>query len=236
MIQPLDPNGTPARTQVATVDACVVGIDVGGRRKGFHAVALDPVGRCERFASAEVAAVVDWCRAHGAQVIAIDAPCRWSLNGRSRLAERALAAVGIHAFATPSAAVALQHPFYRWMLNGAALYAAIEPGWPLFDGGAVAARPVCCETLPHAVACALAGRVIPARRKPGLRRALIEAAGIASRGLTGMDDIDAALCALAARALANGCFQAYGDPVEGFIIVPEGLAVSRPAEIVCPRP
>ncbi|MFN3595003.1 MAG: DUF429 domain-containing protein, partial [Thiobacillaceae bacterium] len=162
--------------------------------------------------------------------------CRWSLNGRSRPAERALAAVGIRAFATPSAAVAAQHPFYRWMLNGAALYAAIEPTWRLFDGGTVGNRPVCCETFPHAVACALAGCLLPARHKRTLRPALLEAAGIETGALNSMDDIDAALCALAARALLLGGFHAYGDPVEGFILVPDGPAVSAPAGTICHRP
>lgn len=122
------------------------------------------------------------------------------------------------------------------MLNGAALYAAIEPTWRLYDGGEIGNRPVCCETFPHAVACALAGRLLPARHKRTLRRVLLEAAGVETRVLTGMDDIDAALCALTARALLLGGCHAYGDPVEGFILVPDGPAVSAPAGTVCLRP
>lgn len=213
------------------MDAVVVGIDVGSERKGFHAVALDAAGRCKPFASLEVTAVVDWCRALETQAIAIDAPCRWSLNGRSRPAERALAAAGIRVFATPSAAVAAQHPFYRWMLNGAALYAAIEPTWRLFDGSEIGNKLLCCETYPHAVACALAGRLQPARHKSTLRRTLLEAAGVDTHVLTGMDYIDAALCALTARALLLGRFHAYGDPVEGYILVPDGEAdLNRPGQ------
>lgn len=199
---------------------CVVGIDVGDGRKGFHAVALAADGACECFATTGVAAVVDWCRAQGARAIAIDAPCRWSVNGRSRRAERALAAAGIRAFATPSALVAARHPFYRWMLNGADLFAAIEPTWPLYAGTNPVNAPVCCETFPHAVACALAGRILPARHKRRDRPALLEAAGVNTSALVGMDDVDAALCALTARALLRGDFQAYGDLVEGFILVP----------------
>ena len=45
----------------------VVGIDVGGHRKGFHAVALRGCEVIDRLASPDPRAIADWCRA-GADV------------------------------------------------------------------------------------------------------------------------------------------------------------------------
>ncbi|MFZ0790448.1 MAG: DUF429 domain-containing protein [Chromatiaceae bacterium] len=105
----------------------MVGIDVGGLRKGFQAVALRDGAYLDKFASPDAPALTDRCIQVGARVIAIDAPCRWSRTGRARPAERALATEGIGAFATPSLEAAQGRTFYGWMRNGAALYAVIEP-------------------------------------------------------------------------------------------------------------
>ena len=198
----------------------MVGIDVGGPRKGFHAVALRDGVYLDKFASPDPPALATWCIQVGARAVAIDAPCRWSRTGRARPAERALAAEGIHAFATPSLEAAEGRDFYRWMLNGAALYRVIEAHFRLFDGGNAATGPVCCETFPQAVACALAGKVVSARGKGVVRRALLREAGIATAPLANIDLVDAALCALAAQALLAGRFKTYGDVGEGFIVVP----------------
>ena len=158
----------------------VVGIDVGGPRKGFHAVAIRDGVYLDKIASPDPLALATWCIQVDARAVAIDAPCRWSRTGPARPAERALAAEGIHAFATPSLEAAEGRDFYRWMLNGAALYRVIEAHFRLFDGGNAATGPVCCETFPQAVACTLAGRVVPARGKGVVRRALLREAGIAT--------------------------------------------------------
>ena len=76
----------------------VVGIDVGGPRKGFHAVALREGAYLDTFASPDARDLAAWCIQGGARAVAIDAPCRWSRTGRARPAERALTAAGIHAF------------------------------------------------------------------------------------------------------------------------------------------
>lgn len=169
--------------QVLTIGTVVVGVDVGGPRKGFHAVALRDGDYFAKFAAPDALAVTNWCRDIGARAIGIDAPCRWSLTGRARPAERALAAVGIHAFATPSRAAAEGRDFYRWMLNGAELYRVIEQYYRLFDGHNAASGPVCCETFPQAVACALAGKIVPAKLKATVRRKLLREAGIDTAAL-----------------------------------------------------
>ena len=108
----------------------VVGVDVGGPKKGFHAVALQGGQYREKLSALIAADIAEWCRRLKASVVGIDAPCRWSLTGRARPCERALAAEGLYTFATPSQAKGEAHPFYRWMVKGADLYRCLEPSYP----------------------------------------------------------------------------------------------------------
>jgi hypothetical protein len=55
----------------------VAGIDVGGPRKGFHAVALSGETYLGKFESSHAAEVAAWCRQIGACVVAIDASSKW---------------------------------------------------------------------------------------------------------------------------------------------------------------
>jgi very-short-patch-repair endonuclease len=74
----------------------VVGIDVGGPSKGFHAVALVGGRFHDAFASKDVEELAHWSvRTMKATVIAIDAPCAWSKDGRCRPAERRMMEQGI---------------------------------------------------------------------------------------------------------------------------------------------
>ena len=198
----------------------VIGIDVGGPKRGFHAVALNAGRYWEKFATPDAASMVEWCLRIGARAVGVDAPCRWSLTGRARPAERSLAAEGIHSFATPGRAAAESRDFYRWMINGAELFRLLEAHYPLFDGGNATSGPVCFETFPQAVACALAGKVVSAKRKSAVRRELLRKAGIDTVPLTNIDTVDAALCALAAHSLLAGSYKTYGDATEGFVVVP----------------
>jgi predicted nuclease with RNAse H fold len=156
----------------------------------------------------------------GAQAIGVDAPCRWSLTGRARPAERALAVEGIHALATPSREAAEGRDFYRWMMNGAELFLLLEVHYRLFDGQLSVHDAVCFETFPQAVACALAGKLVSAKRKATLRRELLRNSGVDTAPLTNIDTVDAALCAFTAHSLLVGNFKTYGGAAEGFIVVP----------------
>ncbi len=205
----------------------VIGIDVGGPRKGFHAVLVRGRAILARRRERDPAALADWCAAQQAAVIAVDAPCRWRrpAPAPARAAERALAAAGIACYYAPTEERARSHPFYSWMLPGAALFAALTPRFPLFTGDATT-RPVCFETFPQAVACALADAPVSARAedKRRVRSALLRRAGFALGGTETQDELDALLCALAAEAFAHGKFLAYGDAADGHILVPSGSA------------
>jgi predicted nuclease with RNAse H fold len=201
----------------------VIGIDVGGPRKGCHAVLVRGTEILERRHERDPAALAAWCAAQRATVVAVDAPCRWRrpAPAPARAAERALSAAGIACYYSPTEERAHGHPFYSWMLPGAALFAALQRSHPLYLGDP-AARPVSVETFPQAVSCALAGHHVSARarEKRSIRAALLRRAGFVHTGSETQDELDALLCAVAASAFSQGDFVAYGDPADGFIIVP----------------
>lgn len=201
----------------------VVGVDVGGKRKGFHAVALR--GNCciDKIATSSASSVVEWCQQKQAVAVGVDAPCQWSLTGRARTAERALMNKGIWCFATPTLEMAKSHPkdHYGWMLAGAKLFSLLKTHYRQFDGLPVDSIQVCFETFPQAVACALAGDIVSAKRKSSVRRKLLSNIGVDASTLPNIDFVDAALCAVSAQSLLAGNFNYYGDTLEGFIVVPK---------------
>jgi predicted nuclease with RNAse H fold len=200
----------------------VVGVDVGGRRKGFHAVALRDNKFVGLKTSIDVPTIVDWCQEKQAVAIGVDSPCQWSLTGRARQAECALMKNGVWCFATPTLKIAENHSTdnYGWMLAGAELFSLLKTHYHLFDGQPIDSKPVCFETFPQAVACALAGKVVSARQKSHVRRKLLKEIGIDTSFLPNIDFVDAALCAVTAYYLLSGKVNAYGNIAEGFIVVP----------------
>lgn len=214
----------------------VAGIDVGGEAKGFDAVALTEGKVSAQLSSTDAGAVAAWCKDIGARAVGVDAPICWSQTGRARAAEQELMAAGISCFSTPSAEQAKCHPtnYYGWMLNGAKLYRSLDQHYDRFKGGKASRSPVCFETFPQAVACALAGKVVQARTKRAVRRGLLEQAGVSCSPLTHIDAIDAAMCALAARYFLNGRYRIYGEPREGFIVVPDrnGRSGGEPGQAI----
>jgi predicted nuclease with RNAse H fold len=201
----------------------VIGIDVGAGGEGFHCVALRN-GLFEPKHFMKVSEVAKWCEDQDAQVIAIDAPCAWASTGKSRSAERLLEMDGarIQCFKTPTRASAQGHKFYRWVFNGDLLYKNLFPRYRLFDGKNRAGKIV-FETFPHAVVCALSGRVIAARpKKASTRRGILQKEGYNDATLANIDFVDAALCALTAEKFLLGRTKSFGDETEGFIVVPAG--------------
>ena len=209
-----------------------VGIDVGGERKGFHAVALTGGSTTDQLVTADVEALRDWClNTHNALVIAIDAPCRWSHDGRMRACERELMRQGMHCFASPSRERAVQHPsnYYGWMLRGEALYQALETSHPLCTAHPIPGERCCLETFPHAITWHLRGGNAKARQKHTQRRDLLQQAGIDLTPLNSIDLVDAALCALTAHLAASGApCTIYGEETEGVIVVPAAVPALSP--------
>lgn len=107
----------------------VVGIDVGGIKKGFHAVAILEgclLAQSEPISSPQEVAA--WCTGLGAAVVAIDAPSAWAHAGTSRRCERDLAVnnINVSCFSTPERRLAEGRTFYDWVRNGERLYQAIR--------------------------------------------------------------------------------------------------------------
>ena len=217
-----------------------VGIDVGGTRKGFHMVAVCAdlrivnVGHAQD-AAVGVATLRAWQQTGKAPVIAIDSPCAWSADRGSRQAERdlKLGMKKIHCFCTPTRQRADEHlkqtkatgrnDFYGWVRNGMALFDALAEDWPLYRG--VRKPRMAIETFPQAVSCYLQGAVVPRNRQNRLQLIKDLALGADQIGRD-PDFIDAALCAIAARAfgadtdMGGHMTQQFGNPKEGFVVVP----------------
>lgn len=206
-----------------------IGIDVGGLRSGYHAVALHSDSSPTRFATRDPLEMADWCRSLNASVIAVDAPCLWAVEGKSRLAERQIYAHKIHSYYTPTADIAVGRGFYDWVRNGMRLYSELTKIYPLYNTAAPASAPCVFETFPHAVTCALMGRVVSAKNKRGDRELILANAGINFSTRVSQDTLDAALCALTARHYAQGSVTAYGEDSSGWIIVPASSTGQEPA-------
>ena len=153
----------------------VAGIDVGGVRKGFHAVVLHGAKVTDLMHDKSADRLAAWLRSMDVSAIAVDAPCSWSADGRARSAERVLMSQAVWCFSTPTREVAVDHPrqHYDWMLNGERLYQALGPTHPLHRRWAgIAAKQFCLETYPHAVTAANFGGHVRARDKRRDRRHL----------------------------------------------------------------
>lgn len=203
----------------------VVGIDVGGSRKGFHAVAISGGDYASHLSTKDVDELAYWCHdIVRARVIAVDAPCRWSRDGRARPAERQLMAKRIWCFSTPTRQQALVHPrnHFGWMLQGEILFKALESTHTLCGTLAdVDEKPICLETFPHAISWHLSHGHATGSRKRRQREELLKSAGIDTTHLTNIDLIDAALCAYVAYLVATGAdCVSYGEPETGLIVVP----------------
>lgn len=198
----------------------MIGVDVGGPRKGFHAVVLQGLN-FTTFCARSPREVAEWCQSHAPAVVAIDSPCLYSVTGKSRRAERELNGQKIHCFSTPTLEAVMAHTgnFYGWVRHGAELYAHLKSTHTLFDA-CPHTRPTVCETFPHAVVCVLRGQVVAAKSKGVARRQVLRDLGFDVAPLRNIDLVDAALCAVAARGYLDGQWKTYGDHQEGFIVVP----------------
>jgi predicted nuclease with RNAse H fold len=201
-----------------------VGIDVAEAVKGLDLVALNQGREIVRsHGRLTPEAVLQLVAELRPAVVCIDSPPGWSTGGRSRRAERALAAAGIHSFATGTDPG--DHPFYAWMRVGAGLFVGLADAYPRYSGGDVAGTAA--EIFPHATALLLAGRQRAAdETKLQYRRDVLRASGVIDE-LPTLDRVDAALGALTGLLAMEGQHSWVGDPDEGVILLPKQLPVTR---------
>jgi predicted nuclease with RNAse H fold len=197
-----------------------IGIDVGGIKKGFHAVANRDGLYLAQFHSIHPNEVASWVLSHNPIAVAIDAPSMFSLNSGSRKAERELVSNGMRCFYTPTRALAAKSRFYDWVFNGELLYQKL--GLPIFMGEQ--SQETCAiETFPHAVQMSLwAEDPNPIGNKRSVRESTLALkANYDTSQLSNIDFIDAALCAVSADYFAHHQFTAYGCKTEGYIVLPK---------------
>jgi predicted nuclease with RNAse H fold len=191
------------------------GVDVGGRRKGFHAAVVGPdrlVAGSEQLPSP--AAVVAWLGGFRLRLSAVDSPRSPAPKGSgSRPCERALARAICGIRYTPELARLEGNAYYEWIVNGLELYAALE------EHGLMV-----IECFPTASFTRWAGA------RGAKTRAAWSHAYLASLGFApdrhGQDGRDAVAAALTARCYDEGSFEAFGE-----IIVPQApvAATSGPS-------
>lgn len=190
--------------------ANVVGIDVGGIRKGYHAVLLSSGNLEATFQHTEPTAIGAWVNALNPVAIAIDAPCGWSQDSGSREAERSLQhhQTRIPCFCTPTRERAKQSRFYDWVFNGEKLYNTFRE---------TEIEPI--ETYPHGIAQIILDFNGEGSKQEQRLHAL-KAVGISTHSLSSPDLIDAALCALTADATRTYSTISFGNPTEGHLVLP----------------
>ncbi|MGA0969621.1 MAG: DUF429 domain-containing protein, partial [Vulcanococcus sp.] len=83
-------------------------------------------------------------------------------------------------------------------------------------------RSCCFESFPHGITVALSQQIeVKAAFKLEQRSALLERFGVSLSGLSSIDWIDAAVCALAAQRIAQSPAAAiYGEPEGGLLVLP----------------
>ena len=207
-----------------------IGIDVGGIKKGFHAVANRNGQYFAQIHAQSPDEVATWAHAHQPSAIAIDAPSMFSLEGASRQAERELVKHGMRCFYTPTRTLATQSHFYDWVFNGERLYQAL--GLPIFMGDPHQ-KPCLIETFPHGIQISLWAyekAASPEGSKQSTRQyTLATLVNYDTSALTCIDFIDAALCAVTADFFVNQEYTAYGSETDGFIIMPNKRGESSSA-------
>ena len=185
------------------------GVDVGGRRKGFHVAAVGD-GRVvvgpEQLADAAV--VTAWVKAVELRVVAIDCPRSCADPGEgSRAGERALMKEICGIRWTPERSKLGGNPYYELILNGLDLYDALSRR----GGGS---KPKVIEVFPTASWTIWAGRRGKRSRaawsRAELKRRRLH--GLPTRRLN-QDDRDALAAALTARQYDIGEFQKFGEIV-----------------------
>ncbi len=183
-----------------------MGVDVGGKRKGFDAALVEDarvVGLRQR---QSVKDIVAWVVEARPAVVAVDSPRSAAASGQThRPEEKELrrAVCGIRW--TPPSALLDTNPYYEWIVEGLRLYKALEH----HSVDVIECFPTASWTRWHG---ARNGR----RRSVWTREALaaLQLGGVPPR--TNQDKRDAIAAALTARDYERGHVQCFGE-----IVVPK---------------
>jgi predicted nuclease with RNAse H fold len=180
-----------------------LGVDVGGRRKGFDAALIDDrevLQLVARLGCDDVVALVESARPG---VVAIDSPRSCAPEGQtSREGERLLAKSVCGIRWTPDPLRVHGSGYYTWIVEGLRLYRALAQD----DVEVIEVFPTASWTRWH-------GKRGKQRRSAWSRQGL-EALGLAGMpARTNQDQRDAIAAAVTARQYAQGFTEAFGDIV-----------------------
>jgi len=185
-----------------------MGVDVGGRRKGFDVALVDAESLVLLEARLPAERVVEIAVQHRVALAGVDAPRSCAPDGeRSRAAERELAAAVCHIRYTPAEAEVRSNPFHEWVARGLDLHRSLA-----------AAGVENVEVFPTASFTRWVGR------RGRESRAAWSARGVAKLGLSGLperlsqDARDAIAAAVTARQAFGGGCELFG----GELAVPRG--------------
>jgi len=178
------------------------GVDVGGRRKGFHAVVVDTrelvAGPVQLRSARDTTA---WLLERGVDLVAVDSPIEPAPEGRSsRAEERDLCRAVCGIRYTPDRAGLRSNPaFYEWIEHGFELYDALR-----------AAGLACVECFPTASWTRWFGARGSATRAGWTAAALTALAVPGASSRMSQDARDSIGAALTARAVSLGAVERFG--------------------------
>jgi predicted nuclease with RNAse H fold len=195
--------GSPVSASALT--ASWAGVDVGGRRKGFHVAVVDRERVLELVTIERPDEVAEWLSARRPDLVAVDSPRSAApLGESSRQGERELARARVCNIRwTPDKPGLASNPvYYEWIIHGLELYDALDR-----------AELEAIECFPTATWSRWAG-ARGDRRRGEWSQAALESLGLAlpARRLS-QDDRDAIAAALTARAHTDGATESFGDIV-----------------------
>ena len=180
------------------------GVDVGGRRKGFHVAVVDAARVVHGpFRARTPAAVVERLTPYRPRVVAVDSPVRAADPGHlSRADERELATRVCGILYTPERSRLAGNAYYAWIEHGFELYAALaDAGFETIE---------CFSTASWTRLYRPRGRELRARWSADALAALgLEPVG----GPLQQDDRDAIAAAYTAWLYDSGATESIGDIV-----------------------
>jgi predicted nuclease with RNAse H fold len=180
-----------------------LGVDVGGRRKGFDAAVIGDGEILELAGRLSRADVVALAAKHQPQVIAIDSPRSCAPDGASsREGERLLARSVCRIRWTPDGTRVHASDYYAWTVEGLHLYRDLAG----YAGKVIEVFPTASWTRWH-------GRRGKQRRSVWTRHALaaLNLSGVPGR--TNQDQRDAIAAAMTAQQYSRGLTEQFGDIV-----------------------